>query len=293
MQVSVRDLQRRSPRDMPDSPTPRLDCDCLLGMVLHKPRSWLAAHDDELLTAPQLAAYEACTARRRTGLPVAYITGHKEFFGLDFAVTQDVLIPKPDTELLAEQAIAAISEYMRRGGVRGAGSIRIADVCTGSGCIVISVLSRFSTQCGIKAAASDISPAAIETAQQNARRLVPQHDIAFITGNLLDWNEPRQTFDIILSNPPYVPSHTARQLLADGRGEPLLALDGGTDGLTVIRKLIPQAAASLAGGGFFLIETGEYNSAETAALLSQAGFISVTTYTDLGGMPRVIRAQKP
>lgn len=297
--MTVLELQRTAAAELPRSPTPRLDCDCLLGFLLNKSRSWLAAHNDEVLTPEQEAKYYSMTASRRTGLPIAYITGHKEFFGLDFIVTQDVLIPKPDTELIVEQALIAASELTSQPDIRN-NTIQIADICTGSGCIAISILHELPHHITAVMTAADISQAALTVAQSNANILLPQHTINFICGNLLYWNteshtsiSPKQRFNLIVSNPPYVPSDTVTELLADGRSEPRLALDGGHAGLDIIKDLIPQVFISLTHGGCFLIETGEYNAAATAELLSKAGFIDIVNYTDMGGMPRVTRAKKP
>ncbi|MFC2599752.1 MAG: peptide chain release factor N(5)-glutamine methyltransferase [Treponema lecithinolyticum] len=304
--------------------TPALDADCLLAHVLGKDRSFLLAHDEIELSAAQERAFFNAVSRRNAGLPVAYITGTKEFFGFDFKVTQDVLIPKPDTELLVERTLCEL-EYLaaqRRSKTdiaigtasgsatidTGAGkdsALYAADVCTGSGCVALSALASLqaaNTNVVLPLSdfappvfftASDISKKALKIARINAHNLLlPQkaHSIRFVRADLLDF--PHPPFDLIVSNPPYVPSAAAAQLLQDGRSEPHLALDGGRDGLDLIRRLVVQAFAALKSGGVLLLETGEYNARQTAELMTKAGFTDIVTYNDLSGMPRVTRGCK-
>ena len=146
---------------------------------------------------------------------------------------------------------------------------------------------------------SDISKDALGIAQRNARAILGENaeNISFVQGDLLEpflaGAKTPQHFDIILSNPPYVPSSVTDGLLQDGRSEPRLALDGGADGLDIIRRLIPQVWQALNKNGILLIETGEYNAAQTAELLKDSGFIEIATFNDLGGQPRVTQAKKP
>ncbi len=265
----------------PTSPSPQLDADCILQWVLDCDRTHLLLRRNELLTEEQAAAVEDALSRRATGLPIAYITGRKEFFGHDFFVTPAVLIPKPDTELLVEQAISAIREKLAEQAYasdsechpnRRAGSdspchnrktISVCDMCTGSGCVGISVLRALTedgviltgaeessrqarngngaaedkdsatqtdidaTRTGISLTLVDISEDALSVAKKNADRLLPSADsaaISFVRSNLFE-RVPGQ-FDFIVTNPPYVPHTEAQALLRDGRSEPLLALDG-------------------------------------------------------------------
>lgn len=305
------------------SPTSALDVDCLLCAVLHTNRSALLAHDEQSLSPSQYKAFCKAVEKRQTGLPVAYITGHKEFFGFDFCVSPVVLIPKSDTELLAELALDEIKTRARNlkesanGGTGkctdtaqahgGKAQLYIADVCTGSGCVILSILktleqkhSELCKNIRLACRASDISEAALSLARKNAARLLDGSAIEkprFFCADLLDFGPPagsvsENRYDIIVSNPPYVPSKTAAELLEDGRSEPLLALDGGKDGLDIIRRLVPQAFTALKKGGVFLVETGEYNAGETRSLMTKSGFIDIVTYNDLGGLPRVTRGIK-
>ena len=248
--------------------TPQLDVDLILCHVLGVSRTWLFLHNEDILTTEQEEAFESALERRLSGLPVAYIIGEKEFYGRTFFVTQDVLIPKPDTELLVEKAVA----YAKR--VMGASSdagrqFRFADICAGSGCIAISVLAELLTAFGadcdvrcdagdssfgasrgcagdgfarIHADATDISSAALAVARKNAESLLGGAErsrlgaasgvIQFFQGDLCaPLNQTK--YDMVLSNPPYVPAAVTDELLKDGRGEPRMALDGDTDSAVV------------------------------------------------------------
>jgi protein-(glutamine-N5) methyltransferase, release factor-specific len=292
------------------SPTPALDVDCLLCAVLHTNRSALLAHDEQNLSPSQYKAFCKAVEKRQTGLPVAYIVGHKEFFGFDFCVSPAVLIPKSDTELLVELALDEIktrARSLKENAHGGKAQLYIADVCTGSGCVILSILKTLEQNRSgafkdirLVCRASDISEAALSLARKNAARLLDGSAIEkprFFCADLLGFGYPsgsvsENRYDIILSNPPYVPSKTAAELLEDGRSEPLSALDGGKDGLDIIRRLVPQAFTALKKGGVFLVETGEYNAGETRSLMTKSGFIDIVTYNDLGGLPRVTRGIK-
>ncbi len=292
------------------SPTSALDVDCLLCAVLHTNRSTLLAHDEQSLSPSQYKAFCKAVEKRQTGLPVAYIVGHKEFFGFDFCVSPAVLIPKSDTELLAELTLGEIEKRaaaLKESAHGGKPQLYIADVCTGSGCVILSILktleqkhSELCKNIRLVCRASDISEAALSLARKNAARLLDGSEIEkprFFCADLLGFGPPagsvsENRYDIIVSNPPYVPSKTAAELLEDGRSEPLSALDGGKDGLDIIRRLVPQAFTALKKGGVFLVETGEYNAGETRSLMTKSGFIDIVTYNDLGGLPRVTRGVK-
>lgn len=292
------------------SPTSALDVDCLLCAVLHTNRSSLLAHDEQSLSPSQYKAFCKAVEKRQTGLPVAYIVGHKEFFGFDFYVSPAVLIPKSDTELLAELTLGEIEKRaaaLKESANGGKPQLYIADVCTGSGCVILSIIKTFEQNRSgsfkdirLVCRASDISEKALSLARKNAARLLDGSAIEkprFFCADLLGFGPPpgsvsENRYDIIVSNPPYVPSKTAAELLEDGRSEPLSALDGGKDGLDIIRRLVPQSFTALKKGGVFLVETGEYNAGETRSLMTKSGFIDIVTYNDLGGLPRVTRGVK-
>ncbi|MBO4758906.1 MAG: peptide chain release factor N(5)-glutamine methyltransferase, partial [Spirochaetaceae bacterium] len=215
--------------------------------------------------------------------------------------------PKPDTELLVELAAKLVEARAHALSARPHGAqpetLNIADICTGSGCIGISVfqeaLDLHINPADMKFVLTDISKDALVIAQKNARSILGENaqNISFVQGDLLEpflaGAETPQHFDIILSNPPYVPAAVTDELLLDERNEPRLALDGGSDGLDIIRRLIPQVWQALNKNGILLIETGEYNAAQTAELLKDSGFIEIATFNDLGGQPRVTQAKKP
>ena len=283
------------------SPTPDLDINCILCSILNVDKTYLLTHSQNELTETQLEDFTAAVRKRRTGLPIAYITGVKEFYGRDFCVSPAVLIPKPDTEILVERAAKIILQSVQ--------TVKLCDMCAGSGCIGLSVFLTVKENpqtdlCKIESVClADISEAALEIAKLNAKRLLRDEDKArfsFIKTDL--FAEITGTFDLICANPPYIPHGEAAALLEDGRSEPLLALDGdahadGTvsesgGGLSVIRRLVPAAFKRLNGGGTLLMECGEYNAQKAADLCRAAGFNSVQVHTDFAGQMRLVEAQK-
>ena len=329
--MTIKNARDEAIKKLTNSPTAPLDADVLLSHTIKCSKSFLLAHRNDDLTDAQYGAFMSAIALRQTGLALAYITGHKEFYKLDFIVTQDVLIPKPDTETLVEKSVEGIKELIRNKttstgkAVRTAeaskknaettkqneggqtdGTLRIADICTGSGCVGIAA-ARELNECGIfcDLTLTDISPRALEIAKQNAERLLTKAQFertAFVSSDLLTAISPCTLFDAILANPPYVPSDEVTELLKDGRGDPALALDGdadGTrerrqslDGLAITRRLIVQAYEHLTQGGVFFLESGEYNAKEAAHLMKKAGFVRVETHCDLSGRPRVTTGRR-
>ena len=271
------------------SPSPELDIQVLLQHALKFDKTQLLLFSNNEIPAEKLDWLNDAVSKRKTGLPVAYITGIKEFYGYDFFVTPDVLIPKPDTEVLVERAMEIISE------TAPSHPLRILDMCTGSGCIGISViktlysLEKIAAQELPQMTLVDISEAALTIAKKNAATLLPDGDIlqklTFIQSDLFEKVDGE--FDIILTNPPYVPSAMVDELLKDGRNEPRLALDGDTDGTSLIKKLIVQACGHLAQNGTILMETGEYNAQATATFAQEAGF-ATEIHKDLEGQLRLV-----
>ena len=283
-----------------------LDADVLLQHFLNKPRAWLFAHDDTDIS-PIRKAFCAAVERRCTGLPVAYITGEKDFWGLPFHVSPDVLIPKPDTELLVERSLAIIRE--KAAALLPEQNLFILDPCTGSGCVAISILHTLEAEnirnlCCI---AADISPAALAIARRNAQRLLSaetQTRLYIIEGDMRTLPETiahvRESlspsslltnilrFDLIAANPPYVPSALTQELLKDGRNEPALALDGGSDGLDFIRILTNNTCTVLNCNGVLLSEVGEYHAQAASKLFEAAGFSDVRVHQDLASQDRLI-----
>lgn len=276
--------------------SPVLDANILLCHFLNLSKTALICNDSRILTETELDTIQQGIEKRLSGLPVAYITKHKEFFGYDFYVDQNVLIPKPDTELLVEQALLAVDKAFATAPEKKA-DYKIADVCTGSGCIAISVLKTLFQKYGssIKVAASDISKAALVVAEKNADTLLSQEErqnISFYQGDLFQAfsSSENQKFDMILSNPPYVPTNLTAELLSDGRSEPRLALDGESDGLGIIRRLVEEAKNHLKKGGVFFLEAGEYNVEEAGKCLLKAGFTDIFIHKDLAGLLRLVEA---
>lgn len=283
-----------------------LDADVLLQHFLNKPRAWLFAHDDTDIS-PIRDAFCAAVERRCTGFPIAYITGEKDFWGLSFQVTPDVLIPKPDTELLVERSLAVIRE--KATALRQEYPLFILDPCTGSGCVAISILHTLEAE-GIRnicCIAADISPAALAIARLNAQRLLStetQTRLHIIEGDMRALPETiarfRESpspssllpnilrFDLIAANPPYVPSALTQELLKDGRNEPALALDGGSDGLDFIRILTNNTRTVLNHNGVLLSEVGEYHAQAASKLFETAGFSDIRIHQDLAGQDRLI-----
>ncbi len=267
--------------------SPSLDILLILAFYLGVSKTQLLAHPEMPLGIHEGPFFDAIALRKK-GFPVAYITGTKEFWGLPFKVNPTVLIPKADTEILVERAIAVISslrETQSQSGLREQ-PVQVLDVCTGSGCIAVAL----GHSCpGITITATDISPEALKVARENAANL----PILFIESDLRNPFPRKDYYDLIVSNPPYVPSAAASALLDDGRGEPLLALDGGEDGLDLVRPLIQNARTALVPGGTLLVETGEYHAKEAADYLNLSGFIDIVIHKDLEGQDRVIEGRQP
>ena len=284
------------------SPSPELDVQVLLSHALKYDKTQLLLFAENHIPEDKLSWLNNAIAQRKTGLPVAYITGVKEFYGYDFFVTPDVLIPKPDTEVLVERAMELIIE--------AAHPLRILDMCTGSGCIGLSVmktlyaLEKVSVENLPQMTLVDISEPALAIAKKNAAALLPDSDIlqkiTFIKSDLFEKVDGE--FDFILTNPPYVPSSMVDELLKDGRNEPRLALDGDmalrepqgphANGLSIIKKLITQSCKHLAQNGTILMETGEYNAQTTAEFAQKAGFVT-EIHHDLEGQLRVVELRGP
>jgi len=265
----------------PISDTPALDASVLIAHVINKPRTWVMAHPELALTAEQQKELDDSLARLERGEPFPYLLGHWEFFGLDFNVTPDVLIPRPETELLVEKAIAWLQESpVRR---------TIADVGTGSGAIAVSIAVNVPQA---RVLATDISYKALEVARKNAIKFDVINRIDFVQCDLLP--SPIESlptelhFDLICANLPYIPRSTLHKLPSFGR-EPTLALDGGTDGLDPIRRLLNIAPDWLAPNGMILLEIESARGIQALNLacdmFSQA---SIHLHQDLAGQDRLL-----
>jgi release factor glutamine methyltransferase len=272
--------------------TPSLDASLLLAAALGMDRARLYARSSETLEESAYTRYRASLDRRAGHESVASILGRKEFRGLPFFVGPDVLIPRPDTEILVETALEAIDNFERASlsgqtELRTPLPLRVVDVCTGSGCVAVSLKAE---RPGIALSACDISASALTYARRNAT--AHGTEIAFFESDLLAAVPGR--FDIIVSNPPYVPAALLETLAPEVRREPRLALDGGgTDGLDIIRRLIAEARQHLDRGGRILIESDSGQCDTIERLLGEAGFVSLTRTKDLAGLERVSGGMLP
>ncbi|MGA9666686.1 MAG: peptide chain release factor N(5)-glutamine methyltransferase [Gallionella sp.] len=275
----------------------RIEVQCLLQAVLKVNRAHLLAHPEQQLDAAQYARYIALLERRSGGEPIAYLLGEREFYGLTFKVTPATLIPRPETELLVDEALrrvpsppagfaplAALSPQAREGGRqagRGKGC-RVLDLGTGGGAIALSIAHARRDS---EVVAVDMSAAALEVAQINAQRL----GLANVRFLKSDWFSALhgEHFDIIVANPPYIVAGDAHLAQGDVRFEPVTALASGTDGLDDIRRIAAQAKQHLNANGWLLLEHGYDQAAQVRALLRQAGFAEVYSARDLAGIARV------
>lgn len=263
--------------DLPDTEA-RIEAQALLRRAMgNVSRAWLIAHESDVPSPDQAASFAELLHRRLAGEPVAYLLGEREFFGLNFRVTPDVLIPRPDTEILVETALAHIPPDV---------SCRILDMGTGSGAIAISIANHRpqASMTGI-----DRSAAALEIARDNASRL----GIGNVEFRLSHWFAAlgSEHFDIIVSNPPYIAEQDPHLSQGDLRFEPAQALAAGIDGLDDIREIIRAAPAHLAAGGWLMLEHGYDQADKVAKLLREAGFSQTCSIADLGEVMRVTLGQ--
>lgn len=256
-----------------------LDARLLLEYVCQTDRNELLAHGDRSVEQEKEEAYRELLHRRSSRIPLQYLTGKQDFMGLEFEVNRQVLIPRQDTEILAEEALRNLHDGMR-----------ILDMCTGSGCILISLL-HYSNDC--EGVGVDISEAALETAKRNAARLLgarrEQADlkIDFLQSNLFEKVSGR--YDVIVSNPPYIRSAEIETLMPEVREhEPVSALDGGADGLLFYRRIVEESRRYLFGGGMLFLEIGYDQAGEVCMLMEKAGFTAVNVVKDYGGLDRVV-----
>lgn len=260
--------------------TPRLDAEVILGFLLKVSRTDLYINHDSLLSADLLEEYLSLIKRRANREPVAYITGEREFMSLLFMVNNNVLIPRPETEIIVEEALKSKP-------------LRIIDVGTGSGAIAVS-MAYYIPESTVWAV--DISPQALETARLNAICHHVNDRVNFIEGNLLDnfmIMDFSGTFDLITANLPYIPSGEMDNLPEDVRNyEPAKALDGGVDGLAYYRQLCPDAFKLLKPGGILLLEAGYDQTQDLKQLLEDLEYIDIKVIKDLAGLNRIVKAIK-
>src|SRR5262249_37055406 len=223
---------------------PQSESRLLLMHVLHRDRAFLIAHDDDTLSRDQMEQFNSLIARRVGGEPSQYITGHQEFYGLDFDVTPDVLIPRPETELVVESALKFLENMP---------TAQLADIGTGSGCIVVSLLHELPQA---RALAVDLSALALEVAQRNAEHHGVKNRLRLLRSDGFSGVERDEQFDLIVSNPPYVSDSEMGKLQREVQTEPAAALAGGPDGFSIIRRWLNDASAHLETGGYYIFEIG-------------------------------------
>ena len=261
----------------------KLDARLLLEYVCGTDLGDLLVHGDREVHPDQESAYVALIARRAERIPLQYLTGTQDFMGLTFAVSESVLIPRQDTEILVEEVL----KYLHDG-------MKVLDMCTGSGCILISLL-HYTNHC--EGVGIDISQSALDLAKQNGERLLDGKSdagegegfgsIRFLQGDLFEPVEGK--FDVIVSNPPYIRSGETQALMPEVRDhEPLQALDGGADGLLFYRRIVAESGKYLYGGGMLFFETGCDQAEAVGELMRQAGFLDIRVVKDYGGLDRVV-----
>jgi len=254
-----------------------LDAEVLLCHVLDKPRAYLRAWPERELSQSQQEAFRVLVEQRLKGIPIAYLTGQREFWSREFLVTPDVLIPRPDTECLIEHSLELIPFDRPRA---------IADLGTGSGIIAVTLAAERPRA---QVVACDASPAALAVARANAER----HRAANIYFYQSNWfaDLPKQRFDLIISNPPYISEHDPHLRQGDVRFEPSCALIAAEQGLADIKTIAEQAREWLAQDGHLLIEHGYDQQAAVQAIFNALGYLNVETYRDLSGQPRLTCGQ--
>jgi release factor glutamine methyltransferase len=263
-------------------PSPRMNAELLLMFTLGRDRAYLYGHPEHELSPEEQARYDDALEQRSRGIPAQYITGHQEFWGMDFIVSPAVLIPRPETEHVVEEILVHV------GRAPLPANLRIVDVGTGSGCIALT-LAKELPQAEIHA--TDISPAALEIARANATRLQLESRIRFHEADLLDGIE-KNSFHFVVSNPPYVGESEEESVQLDVRKfEPRNAVFAGPTGLEAIERLVPEARDVLKPGGWLVMEISGTIADRVRKLV--AGWNNVQITNDLQGIERVVSAQKP
>ncbi|MCL1914787.1 MAG: peptide chain release factor N(5)-glutamine methyltransferase [Eubacteriaceae bacterium] len=260
---------------MQDNPSAKLDAMLLLCKATGFSREFVIAHGAQTIDDVEEKTFAADIKRRAAGFPLAYITKKKEFFGISFYVDERVLTPRPETELLVQRAYEAAVDIKNP---------KILDLCCGSGCVGLT-LAMLIKDADVTLA--DISAEAAKVAILNKSMLVGERsNVSVATSDLFSAFEG-ELFDVVASNPPYIPSRDISGLAAEVRSEPMLALDGGVDGLSLIRKIIEEAPKHLKPKGTLAVEIGAGQAKQTMELMSNAGFKQVSAIEDYSGIERI------
>jgi release factor glutamine methyltransferase len=267
---------------------PRLNAELLLASSLNLSKEGLYAHLYDQVREGEKRELEKLIQRRISGEPLQYILGHQEFWSIDFKVDRRVLIPRPETELLVEQSLSILS------GISFTRILSVLEIGTGSGAIAVALAKEMKN---IFLVATDISKGALALALENVKSAGVQSQIEFVNGDLFGPFRPsreRKSFDLILSNPPYIIRPEIRSLAKEVRDyEPIVALDGGEDGLGFYRRLISQAPFYLREGGWLLLEIGQGQGPLVSGLIEEEGnFLKPDCIPDLSGIERVVKAKK-
>lgn len=282
MSVSIAEALRQAAQSLEQSGVAeaRRDASSLLSHVMERDRTFVISHAEDLLDEDELERFAKAVARRAAGEPTQYITGMQDFFGRAFRVTPDVLIPRPETELLVEAALQVMKT-----------NSMICDVGTGSGCIAVTLLCERSDA---RAVAIDVSDAALEIARQNARKHSVHDRIEFLRSDCFsELDATQQQFDLIVSNPPYVAGNMLSGLQREVRDhEPLIALSPGADGLSVIRRLLVEAPQFIRGHGYLLMEIGFDQGEAVRTLMDDNVWTLREILPDLQCIPRIVVLQK-
>jgi release factor glutamine methyltransferase len=279
--VKLSDAQQMAARTLAESGVadPRREANSILAFAISRDLTFLIAHPEYELNEREEFDFLAFVQRRTHREPLQHITGKQEFYGLDFVVSPDVLIPRPETELIVENALMII---------RDIDSPRLCEIGTGSGCITVSILNQCKEATAVCA---DISEAALEVAILNAKNHGVADRITFLQSDVFS-KIPIERFDLLVSNPPYIPESDIEHLQPEvGRFEPRSALTDGGDGLSIIRRIVSDAPAYLVPGGYLLMEIGFSQSEQVremfdASFWEKAGFVP-----DLQGIPRMLKAR--
>jgi release factor glutamine methyltransferase len=260
---------------------PRLDAELLVAHALKIDRMRVILDSARPLEGAELGLLRDLVKRRRSYEPIAYLRGEREFYGLKFRVDKRVLVPRPDTETLVDAALARSTHVSM--------SMRQLDLCTGSGCVAIAMARQRPTA---QVYASDISADALAVARENALRL-GAYNVAFVEADLFAAFAGKR-FDVITANPPYIPTAELATLMPDVREhEPRLALDGGEDGLSLVRRIVEEAPSYLEEGGLLAMEIGAGEAPATVALFEARGFTDVRAHRDIARIERVISGVRP
>ncbi len=284
---TIAELTRQAERELAEAgvENPAVDARIFAAKAVGRDRAWLAAHGDHVPSSEEIAAMKEMLRRRGIGRePVARILGQREFWGLPFALNAATLEPRPDSETLISATLSL------KGGNGGKSAARhVLDLGTGSGCLLLALLSEWPNARGVGV---DISPIAVKQAQENATRLGLDERAEFKTGDWLAATDGK--FDVVISNPPYIPSGDISGLMPEVRDhDPRAALDGGDDGLDAYRRIIPLLPSLMAANGLAVLEVGEGQADAVAEMLKRAGSRETAAHRDYGGIFRCVTGKFP